>query len=200
MPYCPSRMICTEGKRGSRGADVKRIKVIRSSQRHRPINTCLSYFDKARYRGGSSHKDSKESLITLKKTYQLLICTPSQWYSCMSRPSRSTLEVMTVYQKFVLKNSKYNRIKACLWDNFQKCTIKTGQNVNQALNTILHASRYITCIISINMKLQYINFWYYVSLLGTCSTSRNPWNVLDYIFDWRLQMFLIIFPLFPFPW
>ena len=32
-----------------------------------------------------------ESLNTLKKTYQLLIYTPSQWYSCMSQPSTSTL-------------------------------------------------------------------------------------------------------------
>ena len=42
-------------------------------------------------RGESSHKDNNnntvESLITPKKTCQLLIYTPSQWYSYMSRPS-----------------------------------------------------------------------------------------------------------------
>ena len=45
------------------------------------------------YRGGSSHKDSNTvgSLITLKRTCQLLIYTSSQWYNCMSRISRSAL-------------------------------------------------------------------------------------------------------------
>ena len=38
-------------------------------------------------RGGSCHKDSNtvESFITLKLTCQLLIYTPSQWYSRVSR-------------------------------------------------------------------------------------------------------------------
>ena len=51
-------------------------------------------------RGGSSHKESNtmESLITHKRTCQLLIYTPSQWYSRMSRPSRSALGYRNFFQ------------------------------------------------------------------------------------------------------
>ena len=48
------------------------------------------------FKGESSHKDSNtvESLISLKRTCKLLIYPPSQWHSCMSRPSRSTLALV----------------------------------------------------------------------------------------------------------
>ena len=55
-----------------------------------------------RRRSGSGDKDSNtaESLVTLKRTCQLLIYTPSQWYSCMSRTSRSALEAHTIRWAF----------------------------------------------------------------------------------------------------
>ena len=59
-------------------------------------------------RGGSSHKESNtvESLIALKKTCQLLIYTPSQWNSRMSRLSGSALDSVQFFH-FFSRSKKY---------------------------------------------------------------------------------------------
>ena len=106
-----------------------------------------------------------ESLITLKRTCQLLIYTSSQWYSHMSWPSRSALDLHLFLEKSK-RTEAYFYYKKHLFDYTSSYHQRT--NKHEAFGDFLFIIKMINKIVSthslyirllLNLVISYEGAW-----------------------------------------
>ena len=129
--------------------------------------------------GGSSHKDSKmvESLITLKKTCQLLIFTPSLWYSrvtCISRsalapPSKLHCQRFQKQKAIQWSHSKTGKLsleQIHLKDSFETdISIKTDRNC-RLYTTVYCQNEFLNQFILMNLHFNTIRFIFFIKVFN----------------------------------